>query len=182
MLGRIEALLARLLLGSRWLMAPLCLGLVAALVVLVEFFRELVQAVVGFSTMHSAEVILVVLKLVVLKLVVLKLVDLVLVANLVLLIMGAAAEIFVPDEPTAGTVRRGPPRGADISALKLKVFGSISAIAAIEVLESFINIESVDKQNVLWEILILLTLVISGVLLAWMDRLGEGSKEAGRQG
>jgi uncharacterized protein (TIGR00645 family) len=173
MLGRIEALLVRLLLGSRWLMAPLCLGLVAALVVvLVEFFRELVRAVVGFSTMHSAEVILVVLKLV----------DLVLVANLVLLIMAAAAEIFVPNEPTAGTVRRGPPRGADISALKLKVFGSISAIAAIEVLESFINIESVDKQNVLWEILILLTLVISGVLLAWMDRLGEGSKEAGRQG
>ncbi len=171
MLGRIEALLVRLLLGSRWLMAPLCLGLVAALVVvLVEFFRELVQGVVGFSAMHSAEVILVVLKLV----------DLVLVANLVLLIMAAAAEIFVPNEPTAGTVRRGPPRGADISALKLKVFGSISAIAAIEVLESFINIESVDKQNVLWEILILLTLVVSGVLLAWMDRLGDGGTHAGR--
>ena len=171
MLGRIEALLVRLLLGSRWLMAPLCLGLVAALVVvLVEFFRELVQGVVGFSTMHSAEVILVVLKLV----------DLVLVANLVLLIMAAAAEIFVPDEPTAGTVGRGPPRSVDISALKLKVFGSISAIAAIEVLESFINIESVDKQNVLWEILILLTLVVSGVLLAWMDRLGDGGTHAGR--
>jgi uncharacterized protein (TIGR00645 family) len=173
MLGSIEALLARVLLGSRWLMAPLCLGLVAALVVvLVEFFRELAQAVVGFSAMHSAEVILVVLKLV----------DLVLVANLVLLIMAAAAEIFVPNEPSAGTVRPGLPRGVDISALKLKVFGSISAIAAIEVLESFINIASVDKQNVLWEILILLTLVISGVLLAWMDRLGEGSKEAGRRG
>ena len=172
MLSRVEALLVRLLLGSRWLMAPLCLGLVAALlVVLVEFFRELVQAVLGFTGMHSAEVILVVLKLV----------DLVLVANLVLLIMGAAAEIFVPDEPTAGTVGRGPPRSVDISALKLKVFGSISAIAAIEVLESFVNIESVDKQNVLWEILILLTLVVSGLLLAWMDRLGKGDTDAGRQ-
>ena len=173
MLGSIEALLARFLLGSRWLMAPLCLGLVAALVVvLVEFFRELAKTVVGFSAMHSAEVILVVLKLV----------DLVLVANLVLLIMAAAAEIFVPNEPAAGTMRPGLPRGVDISALKLKVFGSISAIAAIEVLESFINTASADKQNVLWEILILLTLVISGVLLAWMDRLGEGSKEAGRRG
>jgi uncharacterized protein (TIGR00645 family) len=60
------------------------------------------------------------------------------------------------------------------------VFGSISAIAAIEVLESFINIESVDKQNVLWEILILLTLVVSGLLLAWMDRLGDGGTHAGR--
>ena len=173
MLSRVEALLVTLLLGSRWLMAPLCLGLVAALlVVLVEFFRELVRGVLGFAGMHSAEVILVVLKLV----------DLVLVANLVLLIMGAAAEIFVPDEPTAGTVGPGPPRSVDISALKLKVFGSISAIAAIEVLESFVNIESVDKQNVLWEILILLTLVVSGVLLAWMDRLGEGSTETGRRG
>ena len=172
MLARIEALLVRFLLGSRWLMAPLCLGLVAALVVvLVEFFRELVQGIVGFSAMHSAEVILVVLKLV----------DLVLVANLVLLIMAAAAEIFVPSEPAAGTVHRGPPRGVDISLLKLKVFGSISAIAAIEVLESFINIESVDKQNVLWEVLILLTLVVSGLLLAWMDRLGHGGTDAGRR-
>ena len=172
MLARIEALLVRFLLGSRWLMAPLCLGLVAALVVvLVEFFRELVQGIVRFSAMHSAEVILVVLKLV----------DLVLVANLVLLIMAAAAEIFVPSEPAAGTPHRGPPRGVDISLLKLKVFGSISAIAAIEVLESFINIESVDKQNVLWEILILLTLVVSGVLLAWMDRLGHEGTDAGRQ-
>jgi uncharacterized protein (TIGR00645 family) len=171
MLGRVEALLVRLLLGSRWLMAPLCLGLVAALlVVLVEFFRELVRAVLGFAGMHSAEVILIVLKLV----------DLVLVANLVLLIMGAAAEIFVPDEPTAGTVGRGPPRSVDISALKLKVFGSISAIAAIELLESFVNIGSVDKQNVLWEMLILLTLVVSGLLLAWMDRLGHGGTDAGR--
>jgi len=100
------------------------------------------------------------------------------VANLVLLIMAAAAEIFVPDEPTAATGGRGPPRSVDISALKLKVFG---AIAAIEVLESFINIESVDKQNVLWEILILLALVVSGVLLAWMDRLGDGGTDAGRQ-
>jgi uncharacterized protein (TIGR00645 family) len=172
MLGRVEALLVSLLLGSRWLMAPLCLGLVAALlVVLVEFFRELVRGIIGFTGMHSSAVILVVLKLV----------DLVLVANLVLLIMGAAAEIFVPNEPVAGAVGRGPPRSVDISALKLKVFGSISAIAAIEVLESFVNIESVDKQNVLWEILVLLTLVVSGVLLAWMDRLGDPGTEAGRE-
>jgi uncharacterized membrane protein YqhA len=160
MLGRIEALLARFLLGSRWLMAPLCLGLVAALVaVLVEFFRELAQTVVGLSTLHSAEVILVVLKLV----------DLVLVANLALLIMGAAAEIFVPNEPSAGTVRRGPPRGVEAEGV-WRDRGDRG------------HIESVDKQNVLWEILILLTLVISGVLRAWMDRLGEGSKEAGRRG
>src|SRR6266446_26001 len=169
---RVEAILAKILLGSRWVMVPLGLGLVAALlVVLVEFFRELVRGVLGFAGMHSAEVILVVLKLV----------DLVLVANLVLLIMAAAAEIFVPDEPTAGTVGRGPPRSVDISALKLKVFGSISAIAAIELLESFVNIGSVDKQNVLWEILILLTLVVSGLLLAWMDRLGHGGTDAGRE-
>src|ERR1700730_1705913 len=98
MLGRIEALLARFLLGSRWLMAPLCLGLVAALViVLVEFFRELAQAVVGFFTLHRAGLLLVFLKLV----------DLVLVANWVLLILAAAAEFFVPNEPAAGTMRPG---------------------------------------------------------------------------
>jgi uncharacterized membrane protein YqhA len=38
-------------------------------------------------------------------------------------------------------------------------------------LERFINVHPIDKTELLWEILILLTFVASGVMLAWMDRL-----------
>jgi len=144
-------------------MAPLCLGLIAALlIVLAQFFRELAHAVAGFAAMADSDVILTVLRLV----------DLVLIANLVVMIVAAAVELFLPmpahqryqDDRAADIV--------DIAALKPRLFASISAIAAIDLLESFINIDRADKSDVLWEIAILLAFVVSGVLLAWMERLG----------
>ncbi len=161
--GRFKSILCTVLLGSRWGMAPLCAGLgVALLIVLAQFFRELALVVVGFAAMDSAEVMLAVLKLI----------DLVLIANLVLMIIGAGVEIFLP-APAA--VEDAAPEGLDIvdfSMLKLKLFASISAIAAIYLLERFINIHPMDKSDILWEILILISFVVSGVLLALMDRLG----------
>ena len=150
-----NSILRSVLLGSRWVMAPFCLGLIVALlIVLAQFLRELVHAILGFAEIGDAEIILAVLKLV----------DLVLIANLVVMFVGAGAEIFLPGD--------GKPAGiVDIAALKPKFFASISAIAAIDLLESFINIGPADKSGVQWEILILLAFVVSGVLLAWMDRL-----------
>src|SRR5438477_12636568 len=84
---RFNTILRNFLLGSFWGMAPFCLGLIVALLlVLAEFVRELVQAVLGFTGMGGSEVIIAVLKLV----------DLVLVANLVVMIIGAGVEIFLP--------------------------------------------------------------------------------------
>jgi uncharacterized protein (TIGR00645 family) len=160
--GRFKSILRTVLLGSRWGMAPLCAGLVVALlIVLAQFFRELAQVIVGFAAMDSAEVMLAVLKLI----------DLVLIANLVLMIIGAGVEIFLPASASA---EDGSPQGPDIvdfSMLKLKLFASISAIAAIYLLERFINIHPMDKSDILWEIVILISFVVSGVLLALMDRL-----------
>ena len=158
---RFHMIFRRTLLGSRWVMAPLCIGLIVALlIVLVQFFRELADAVLGFAGMSGADVILVILKLV----------DLMLVANLVLLIIDAGVEIFLPtsneDQPR--------PTGAGIAefaALKPKLFASITAIAAVDLLESFINIETVDKTTLGWEVATLLAFVVAGVLLALMDRL-----------
>jgi uncharacterized protein (TIGR00645 family) len=154
--------LRRLLGGTRWAMAPLCLGLIAALaIVLAQFFRELAHAVAGFAAMGSAGIMLAVLKLV----------DLVLIANLVLMIIGGALEIFLP---AAGSDPERPEWAGlhDFAALKLKLFASISAIAAVDLLESFLNIDAANKGEVLWEILILLAFVVSGLILALMDRLG----------
>src|SRR5580693_1754506 len=80
MLQRLEALVAAVLVASRWLMAPLYIGLIAALIVVgAEFFRELIHTIAGFMALDTDGVILAVLKLI----------DLVLIANLVLIMISA---------------------------------------------------------------------------------------------
>ena len=162
--ARLNRLLCATLLASRWVMAPLCIGLIVALLIVIgQFFRELAHAAMSFAAMRDAEVILAVLKLV----------DLLLVANLMIMIIEAGVEIFLPAPPAS----EGPPPArsgtGEFAALKPKLFGSIAAIAAIDLLESFVRVESVDKATVLWEIVILLAFVVSGFVLAWTDRLEE---------
>ena len=163
MLARLEAVIAAVLLAGRWLMAPLSIGLIAALaVIIVEFFHELAQTVSGFDTLGSDGVILAVLKLI----------DLTLIGNLVLIMIyagvgtlgtGLAAKNHADWTQFMGKV--------DFSGLKLKVVASLIAIAAVDLLESFVGIDTASKSDVAWQIAILGAFVISGVLLAWMDRL-----------
>jgi uncharacterized protein (TIGR00645 family) len=165
MWSKLELVIAAALLGSRWLMAPLYLGLIVALVVvLVGFFAELVHTIAGFPALGADGVILAVLKLI----------DLVLIANLVLIMITAGIG-------TLGTIRQSESDARltqfmgkiDFSGLKLKVIVSLVAIAAVDLLESFVEIKTTDKTDLLWQIAILATFVLTGVLLAWMDRLAE---------
>jgi uncharacterized protein (TIGR00645 family) len=159
---RFNGLARGALLASRWSMAPLALGLIVALLlVVVQFFRELAHAVIGFAGMGDGEVMLAVLKLV----------DLALVANLVVMIVGAAVEMLLPRAPAAEDTPAERLQVVDFGVVKLKLFASISAIAAIYLLERFIDVHPVDKTELFWEILIMLSFVVAGVMLAVMDRL-----------
>jgi uncharacterized protein (TIGR00645 family) len=165
----LEQIVGTVLIASRWLMAPLYLGLIAALVVvIIEFFHELVTIIVGLRDYDGASLILAVLKLV----------DLVLLGNLLLIMLFAGiltlgANIVAEHNPNwlrfMGDV--------DFAGLKLKVVASLTAIAAVGLLESFVDIEKASKTDVLWEIAILLAFVVSGVMLAWMDLLVERRRE-----
>jgi uncharacterized protein (TIGR00645 family) len=163
----LERVVAAVLVASRWLMAPLYLGLVVALiVVVVEFFKELFNTVMVSAGLNADGTILAVLKLV----------DL-LIGNLVLIMIIAGIG-------TLGPIARSPDDApmmqfmgkVDFSGLKLKVIVSLVAIAAVDLLESFVEVSSIDKTDLLWQIAILATFVVTGVLLAWMDRLHEGHK------
>ena len=158
----VERIIAATLTASRWLMAPLYLGLIAALgIILVQFYRELARTAVGFVDMTPDMV----------NLAVLRLVDLVLVGNLVVIMTTAGVQALASSAVAEGK-RRDWMGKLDFSGLKSKILASIVAIAAIELLETYMNIALLDKTDVLWKILILLALVLSGVLLAWTDRLG----------
>lgn len=165
MLRRLETVIAGALIASRWLMAPLYLGLIAVLVVVgVAFFAELVHTVAALAPLNAESVILAVLKLI----------DLVLIANLVLILISAGIG-------TLGAVAAGGEHPAwvqfvgkvDFAGLKLKVIASLVAIAAVDLLESFVDIDATDKSDLLWQLAILAAFVLTGVLLAWMDRLSE---------
>lgn len=163
MIERLERLIAGVLIASRWLMAPLYIGLIAALIVVgVGFFRELIHTVAGFAGLDTDSVILAVLKLI----------DLVLVANLVLIMISAGIGTLgamTSEVEHAGWVAFVGK--VDFSGLKLKVVASLVAIAAVDLLESFVDIDAMNKTDLAWRLAILAAFVITGLLLAWMDRL-----------
>jgi len=163
MLQACEKLLANLLIASRWLMAPLYLGLLVALVVIVVgFFQELVGIVRGFGDLHRDGVILGALKLI----------DIVLVGNLVLIVIGVGLDTVVSRQVADAHANRPAWMGEDdFAGLKLKVVASIIAIAAVDLLESFVEIETVDKGQLVWKIAVFMAFVVAGLLLALMERL-----------
>jgi uncharacterized protein (TIGR00645 family) len=163
--SKFEHLLTRALYGSRWVMAPFYLGLVAVLaVIVVAFFRELIHAVPGLGGVGNAEVILAVLKLI----------DLLLVGNLVLIMIFAGAKTLIG---RAAEAERPEWMGnVDFGDLRFRFVVSIVAIAAVQLLETSMNVSAADELNVIWQILILLAFVVSGVALAWMDRLTAGRR------
>lgn len=158
--ARVRRNMGRVMFAARWLVAPLYVGLMGALILdAVKFIQKLIMSFPRALEMDSSETILTALTLI----------DLALVANLVVVVMFAGWETFVG--PLLAGRERHKLQGLDFSAVKLKVISSMVAIAAIQLLETFVHIEQVSKADAMWQILILLSIGGVGVMLAAMDRL-----------
>jgi uncharacterized protein (TIGR00645 family) len=159
-LRRLERNLGRVLFATRWLMAPIYVGLLASLVLLaLKFVQKLIQAVRGFLPLSTTEAMLVVLQLV----------DIALVANLVLIV------IFAGWESVIGPLLSGTKpqfSGLGFGMVKLRLVGSIAAVASIQILETFMHISEASATDAMWQLAILLGIGVTGVLLALMDWLG----------
>jgi uncharacterized protein (TIGR00645 family) len=163
---KIETRFERGLFASRWLMAPMYLGLIVSLAMLViVFMRELIYYAPQAFTMSSDQVILVVLTLI----------DLSLAGNLLLIVLFSGYENFVSKLDIDDNTDRPPWMGTvDFSGLKMKLIASIVAISGIHLLKQFMEIkvdEPVNEPHLMWLVIIHLTFVVSGVLLALMDWL-----------
>ena len=175
---KLERGLELVLFVSRWLLAPLYLGMIVALaLILYVFFHELVEQLRHANTLDGEGVILLSLSLI----------DLSLTANLILIVMFSGYENFVSklhidnheDRPSwMGTV--------DFSGLKLKLIASIVAISGIALLRTFLPLGDhsvpVEGARIAWMVAIHLTFVVSGVLLALMDWLTSRTEEHGHTG
>lgn len=167
---RLETAFERALFRSRWLMAPFYLGLVVALaLLLVVFGKELVYytpKILFDPAMTANDGILAVLTLV----------DLSLAGNLLLIVLFSGYENFVSKLDLEGETDRPPWMGTvDFSGLKMKLIASIVAISGIQLLKTFMNIGrdgyELNPDEAFWGVIIHLTFVTSGVLLALMDWL-----------
>lgn len=160
-LRRIEVWIESLLLAGRWLMAPIYLGLLVILVA-VKFVEELVVTVPLLLFMKEREFVMFVLGLI----------DLALIGNLALMVAFVGYENFVSKLQTGDSEDRPAwVEHVDFSGLKLKLLGSIVAISAIHLLRTFFDISEPRKEDVAWQLAIHLGFMVSGLLLACMDRL-----------
>ncbi|MFP4561644.1 MAG: TIGR00645 family protein [Thiohalorhabdus sp.] len=160
-----EKILESFMFNSRWLLVPFYLGLIVGMVLLLgKFGVELVHLVGTLPEASTGELIVGILALI----------DLSLVASLLLIIIFSGYENFVSKMDTGDNEDRPDWMGhVDFSDLKLKVIGSIVAISAIELLKSFIKVGDLSNEQLAWKVGIHLTFVVSGVLFALMDRIGE---------
>lgn len=162
-----ETRFERGLFASRWLMAPMYLGLGISLAMLmVVFVREVAYYAPQVMTLSSEDTILAVLTLI----------DLTLAGNLLLIVLFSGYENFVSKLDIEDTVDRPSWMGTvDFSGLKMKLIASIVAISGIHLLKRFMEIGEAhaetpfDPSQLRWMVIIHLTFVISGVLLALMD-------------
>jgi len=166
-IGRIVELIV---FSSRWLVVPFLFGLIAGLAALIfKFGAKLLDFVLHVGAAEPTETIVGLLGLV----------DLTLTANLVVIVICSSYENFVapidyaehPNWPP-GLVQIG------FAGLKQKLLGSIVAIAAVNVLEWFADIDrQVDSVKLAWVVGILLAFAIAMLVLAAADRLSREGRE-----
>jgi uncharacterized protein (TIGR00645 family) len=153
--------------ASRWLLAPFYLGLAVSLVVLLIKFGQKIVKLVTYSLFSSGSDVIPV---------VLSLIDLSLIANLMLIVMFSGYENFVSRFELYDQKCKPAWMGhVGFGDLKIKLLTSIVAISAVHLLESFMNIDQTSDRELEWSIGIQITLVLTGVLLAIMNRVsGQG--------
>ena len=158
---KVEGLLEKTIFASRWILAPFYLGLsLSLLVLLYEFIHEIVDFL---HIVHSTDIAGVLLFI-------LSLVDISLAGNLLIIVIFSGYENFVSkidvknheDKPDwMGTV--------DFTDQKIKLISSIVAISGIHLLKIFMNLNNYDREKIIMYVIVHLSFVASGVLLALMD-------------
>ena len=160
---QVERAIERMIFASRWLLAPFYLGLILGFVVLLARFVQQIAALLANALAATGNEVIVGI---------LSLIDLSLMANLLLIVIFAGYESFVSRldvEADAGRLAWMGQIG--FGDLKLKLMASIVAISAIQLLEAFMEIGHLGDRDLAWLVGIHVTFVVSGVLLAAMDRM-----------
>ncbi|HHJ13610.1 MAG TPA: TIGR00645 family protein [Gammaproteobacteria bacterium] len=158
-----ERAFERLLYASRWVLAPVYIGLSLALLLLaVKFFQEVAHALPAVLDMSESDLVLLILSLV----------DMALVGGLLVMVMFSGYENFISRIDVSEDTEKLAWLGKlDAGSLKQKVAAAIVAISSIHLLKAFMNAPHISNDKLMWYVIIHLTFVLSALGMAWVDRL-----------
>ncbi|WP_241977109.1 TIGR00645 family protein [Cryobacterium sp. Sr8] len=185
---------------SRWLQAPLYIGLILAQIIyVVVFMVELFHLGSGVVDSllnpgsHGIEI-----DEAKIMLAVLGLIDVVMIANLLIMVIIGGYETFVsririeghPDQPEWLS-------HVNANVLKVKLAMAIVGISSIHLLKTFIEVgdlaargatpsagqdnvtgETYTWDGVLWQVIIHMVFILSAIALAWIDRMSQSAGHA----
>jgi uncharacterized protein (TIGR00645 family) len=171
--NRIEFVFEKVLFASRWLLAPIFLGLALALIALgVKFFQEAWHVFNHLLEVEESDLVLTVLAMI----------DISLVATLIVMVMFSGYENFVSTIDAKGSDTLNWLGKLDAGTLKLKVAASIVAISSIHLLRIFMQVDAVVEVNgvnvakytnmqIMWYVIVHMTFVVSALLLGVLDKI-----------
>ncbi|UCR90451.1 TIGR00645 family protein [Mycetocola spongiae] len=162
--------------ASRWIQAPLYLGLIVAQalyvwVFMVELWHMITHIVEHPTALDSNAIMLSVLGLI----------DVVMIANLLIMVIIGGYEIFVSRMRLDGH-HDEPDWLSHVNAnmLKLKLAVAIISISSIHLLKTFIEIGKLSTDGkglgvtwdaIMWQVLIHLAFIVSAIALAVIDKM-----------
>ncbi|GAB3370084.1 YqhA family protein [Azotobacter armeniacus] len=148
---------------SRWLLAPIYLGLSLALLALtLKFFQEVYHLLPHVFEMAEAELILVLLSMI----------DMSLVGGLLVMVMISGYENFVSQlDIDEGKEKLDWLGKMDSGSLKLKVAASIVAISSIHLLRVFMDAQKIPNDKLLWYVILHITFVVSAFVMSYLEKM-----------
>lgn len=158
-----ERFLEKLMYSTRWILAPIYLGLSLGLLLLgIKFFLEIFHIIPLIFTIKEADLVLTILSLV----------DLALVGGLIVMVMFSGYENFVSQlNIEEGKEKLSWLGKVDAGSLKNKVAASIVAISSIHLLKVFMDATNYDSEKLYWYVIIHLTFVASAFAMGILDLL-----------
>lgn len=159
----LERFLAVSIFSSRWLQAPLYIGLIVAQAIYVQrFIKEVWHLLTTLKVCSDNEIMLIVLGLI----------DVVMISNLLIMVIIGGYETFVsklemddhPDSPDWLS-------HVNANTMKIKLSMALVGISSIHLLKTFINAEILKPETMKWQVIIHITFILSSIALAYTTKL-----------
>ena len=160
-----ERIIESTMYASRWLLAPIYMGLSLAVLLLgIKFFQEAIHIFPLIFSLKESELVLVTLSLV----------DMALVGGLLVMVMLSGYENFV----SAIDLKEGQEKLSwlgklDSGSLKQKVAASIVAISSIHLLKAFMAAQEIANDKLMWYVILHMTFVLSALGMAYVDKINK---------
>mgnify|MGYP000920961943 CR=1 FL=1 len=163
--SKTEHALAFSIFASRWLQAPLYLGLIVAQCVYVYKFLKGLSVLLGDVTTLDENGIM---------LLVLGLIDVVMISNLMIMVIIGGYETFVsrlqvddhPDTPEWLS-------HVNANTMKIKLALALIGISSIHLLKSFIDVAHIPDREMMWQVLVHLTFLVSAIAMAYTSKMAQ---------